>query len=483
MNFEQLQLAPELLRALALCGYTAPTPIQEQTIPALVGGRDVIGSAQTGTGKTAAFVLPALNRLALAAGGPASAGRRTPRAPRVLVLAPTRELAQQVAAQAIGYGQFLPFRTVCIYGGAPYPVQNRELSRGADILVATPGRLIDHLERGRIDLSELEMLVLDEADRMLDMGFVDDVERIVARTPRTRQTVLFSATFDTAIARLAGRLLRDPVRIEVAADKAPPISIDQRVHYTDDHAHKHRVLDHLLADTGMTQSIIFIATKRDAESLATRLRGQGHAVAALHGDMNQRERSHTLSEMRRGRVRTLVATDVAARGLDVAGISHVINFDLPRQAGDYVHRIGRTGRAGATGVAVSLAGHGERGQMRQIERYTGAPIAAHIIPGLEPRRRATANDRPSTGARPARHRYEDSRVPKARREANGNTLDAALPARYTDGFPQSPSGWQGRGAEPRGHGARRSYDGERRDGQADARKSPWHDNKKFGRSR
>jgi len=391
-------------------------------------------------------VLPALNRLALAAGGTPSTGRHTPRAPRVLVLAPTRELAQQVAAQAIQYGQFLPFRTVCIYGGAPYPVQNRELSRGADILVATPGRLIDHLERGRIDLSELEMLVLDEADRMLDMGFIDDVERIAARTPKTRQTVLFSATFDTAIARLAGRLLRDPVRIEVAADKAPPISIDQRVHYTDDHAHKHRVLDHLLADTGMTQSIIFIATKRDAESLATRLRGQGHAVAALHGDMNQRERSHTLSEMRRGRVRTLVATDVAARGLDVAGISHVINFDLPRQAGDYVHRIGRTGRAGATGVAVSLAGHGERGQMRQIERYTGATIAAHIIPGLEPRRRAST-ERPSTTARPVRHRYEDARSQGAR-----------------GGY----AGYAGNG-------------GDRRDGQVDVHKSPWHERKKYSR--
>ncbi len=447
MSFEQLQLAPELLRALATCGYAAPTPIQEQTIPALIGGRDVIGSAQTGTGKTAAFVLPALHRLALAAGSAPSTGRHTPRAPRVLVLAPTRELAQQVAAQAIQYGQFLPFRTVCIYGGAPYPVQNRELSRGADILVATPGRLIDHLERGRIDLSALEMLVLDEADRMLDMGFIDDVERIAARTPKTRQTVLFSATFDTAIARLAGRLLRDPVRIEVAADKAPPISIDQRVHYTDDHAHKHRVLDHLLADTDMTQSIIFIATKRDAESLATRLRGQGHAVAALHGDMNQRERTHTLSEMRRGRVRTLVATDVAARGLDVAGISHVINFDLPRQAGDYVHRIGRTGRAGATGVAVSLAGHGERGQMRQIERYTGATIAAHIIPGLEPRRRAST-ERPSSAARPARHRYEDARTQGARSGAYAGNA---------------------------------AYGGERREGQVDARKSPWHERKKYSR--
>jgi superfamily II DNA/RNA helicase len=291
-----------------------------------------------------------------------------------------------------------------IYGGAGMQPQIDALRRGVDVLVATPGRLIDHLERGRIDLSQLEMLVLDEADRMLDMGFIDDVERIAACSPKTRQTVLFSATFEPAIARLAAKLLRDPVRIEVELDKAPPISIDQRVHFTDDHAHKHRILDHLLTDIEMTQSIVFIATKRDAESLATRLRGEGHAAAALHGDMNQRERTRTLSDMRRGSVRTLVATDVAARGIDVAGVSHVINFDLPRQAGDYVHRIGRTGRAGASGVAVSLAAHTERAQLRQIERYTGSAIAAHVIPGLEPRRRPGSGDRAQPRARPEHHR-------------------------------------------------------------------------------
>ncbi len=399
LNFASLQLAPALMRALAACGYTAPTPVQQQTIPALLAGRDVIGSARTGTGKTAAFVLPALQRLAATAAVVRSSGHHAVSRPRILVLAPTRELAQQVATQAVQYGQYLRVRVVCIYGGAPYPVQNRELARGVDLLVATPGRLIDHLERGRIDLSQLEMLVLDEADRMLDMGFIEDVERIAARTPKTRQTVLFSATFETAIARLAARLLRDPVRIEIEGDKRPPAAIDQRVHFTDDHAHKHRILDHLLADIEMTQSIVFIATKRDAESLAIRLRGEGHAAAALHGDMDQRERTRTLSDMRRGSVRTLVATDVAARGLDVAGISHVINFDLPRQAGDYVHRIGRTGRAGASGVAVSLAAHSERAQVRQIERYTGAAITMHEIPGLEPRRRMSA-----MASRPAQRR-------------------------------------------------------------------------------
>ena len=385
MTFEELKLAPALLQALAECGYTAPTPIQAQTIPLLLAGRDVIGSAQTGTGKTAAFVLPALQRLATSAPKPGVA-RHGIASPRVLVLAPTRELAQQVAQQAAVYGGHLRVKTVCIYGGAPYPIQNRDLARGADILVATPGRLIDHIERGRIDVSRLEVLVLDEADRMLDMGFVDDVERICALTPKTRQTVLFSATLDGAIGRLSARLTRDPARIEVKGERASPTAIEQRVHFADDHSHKHRLLDHLLADTAMTQSIVFIATKRDAESLAQRLAGEGHAAAALHGDMNQRERTRTLQEMRRGRVRTLVATDVAARGIDVAGISHVINFDLPRQAEDYVHRIGRTGRAGATGIAVSLANHGDRGALRQIERFTGSSIQAHVIPGLEPRR-------------------------------------------------------------------------------------------------
>jgi len=386
MTFEQLALAPQLLQALQACGYTEPTPIQAQAIPVLLAGRDLIGSAQTGTGKTAAFVLPALQRLA-ASGTRAGAGRNGVARPRILVLAPTRELAQQVAEQAVRYGSGLRVNTVCIYGGAPYPPQNRDLARGADIIVATPGRLIDHLERGRIDVSALEMLVLDEADRMLDMGFVDDVERIAQLTPKTRQTVLFSATFDGAIARLSARLMRDAVRLEVKGTDAAPLAIEQRVHFADDHSHKHRILDHLLSDIAITQSIVFIATKRDAESLAHRLKGEGHAAAALHGDMDQRERTRTLQDMRRGRVRTLVATDVAARGIDVAGISHVINFDLPRQAGDYVHRIGRTGRAGAAGIAVSLANHAERGALRQIERFTGAAIAAHVIPGLEPRRR------------------------------------------------------------------------------------------------
>ncbi len=444
MQFEQLDLAPPLLQALTACGYSEPTPIQQQTIPALLAGRDLIGSAQTGTGKTAAFVLPALQRLATKVQAPRTA-RRGVGTPRVLVLAPTRELAQQVADQVVRYGQFLRTKTVCIYGGAPYPVQNRQLERGVDVLVATPGRLIDHLDRGRIDLSGIEMLIIDEADRMLDMGFIEDVERIAALTPKTRQTVLFSATFDGAIARLTSRLLRDPIRVDVKALEAAPLAIEQRVHFADDHAHKHRLLDHLLADTEMGQSIVFIATKRDAEALATRLQGQGHAAAALHGDMNQRERTRTLQDMRRGGVRTLVATDVAARGLDVAGISHVINFDLPRQAEDYVHRIGRTGRAGASGVAVSLANHSDRGALRQIERFTGSAIPTHVIPGLEPRARpkfVAEARRPARGApdpRARRHAPGDHRAPEGARSARRVTPANEAPIDFPAGRPR-PAG-------------------------------------------
>jgi len=421
MRFEELNLAPQILQALNQCGYDKPTPIQAQTIPALLEGLDVIGSAQTGTGKTAAFVLPALHRIAAQPNAPIGKHRMSS-VPRVLVLAPTRELAQQVAEQAVRYCQGLRVRTVCLYGGAPYPVQNRALQRGVDLLVATPGRLIDHVERGRVDLSQLQVLVLDEADRMLDMGFIDDVERVCALTPATRQTVLFSATFDGAMGRLAAKLTRDPVRVAIEGEKSSPLAIEQRVHFADDRSHKYRLLGHLLADTAMGQSIVFIATKRDAEALAVKLQGEGHAAAALHGDMNQYERNRTLASMRRGGVRTLVATDVAARGLDVPGISHVINFDLPRQAEDYVHRIGRTGRAGASGVAVSFANHAERATLRTIERFTGATIAAHTIPGLEPRARSSS---------PVDARRSGAGKPSGSPSARGRSY--AAPSAYRDG--------------------------------------------------
>jgi len=267
----------------------------------------------------------------------------------------------------------------------PYPKQRRLLESPLDILVATPGRLIDFIEQGKVDFSRLELLVLDEADRMLDMGFIRPVERIAGATPATRQTLLFSATLDGGIAKLAQRLLKNPRLIEVAAPQARHDHIEQRLHHVDDGSHKHRLLDHLLRRDDVDQAIVFTATKRGADRLAGRLHDDGHAVAALHGNMNQSKRNRTLDGLRRGDVRVLVATDVAARGIDVASITHVINYDLPKAAEDYVHRIGRTGRAGASGTAISFAAPDDARQVQQIERYTGRPIERHVVAGLEPK--------------------------------------------------------------------------------------------------
>jgi superfamily II DNA/RNA helicase len=398
VSFENLNLHPLILKAINDAGYTSPTPIQEQAIPALLAGHDLMASAQTGTGKTAAFMLPALHRLAEPAKIPG-------RGPRVLVLTPTRELALQVSEAAEKYGKHLPrVKVISILGGMPYPLQNKLLSQPVDILVATPGRLIDHIQRGRIQFSRLEMLVLDEADRMLDMGFIDDVETIASATPATRQTLLFSATLDGAIDKVAARLLKAPKRIQVATQQAKLDNIEQRLHYVDDMSHKNRLLDHLLRDIGMKQAIVFTATKRDADTLADNLSAQGHEAAALHGDMNQRDRTRTLTKLRHGGLRVLVATDVAARGIDVAGITHVINFDLPKFAEDYVHRIGRTGRAGAAGIAVSFASVKDSISLKKIERFTGQRIDSHVVPGLEPRikpRPGAASGATSTASRGA----------------------------------------------------------------------------------
>ena len=379
MSFETLALSEPILKAIAACGYTEPTPIQAQSIPLAIAGKDLIGSAQTGTGKTASFVLPALERLL-------TPSTLKGKGPRILVLTPTRELANQVTDAVRTYGKFMRVRCGAILGGMPYREQMALLSQPVDIIVATPGRLIDHLDRRSINLSRLELLVLDEADRMLDMGFSEDVDRIAAAAPDERQTLLFTATMDDAMAKLAKRLLKDPVRIAVEATAVQELQIEQRLHVTDDMRHKNRILQHLINDSSMTKAIIFSATKRDADMLASELYAQGHAAAALHGDMSQGARNKTIVNMRRGKVRLLVATDVAARGLDVTGISHVINFDLPKFAEDYVHRIGRTGRAGASGIAISFCSGNEVAYLDRIERFTGKTLPQHIIEGFEPTR-------------------------------------------------------------------------------------------------
>ncbi|WP_199033277.1 MULTISPECIES: DEAD/DEAH box helicase [Ralstonia] len=404
--FAELGLDERIVRALGEVNYTTPTPVQAQAIPACLSGRDLLVTSQTGSGKTAAFMLPAIQRISEQPepqrprmDGPPQRmkGRRprpAPAKPSLLVLTPTRELALQVTTAASQYGRHMR-RIVCasILGGMPYPKQLDMLARMPDIIIATPGRLLDHIDSGRIDLSALDMLVFDEADRMLDMGFADDIEAIVGATPATRQMLMFSATMDRRIEQLAERMMRDPQRIEIAAAKLDQSNIEERLHFTDDVSHKQQLLDHLLRDASLKQAIVFTATKRDADSLAERLTETGFAAGALHGDMHQGARNRTLTALRRGHLRILVATDVAARGIDVPDITHVVNFDLPKQAEDYVHRIGRTGRAGRSGIAINLVNHNDTFQWRRIERFVDRRIDASVVEGLEPKR----SPKPRTG--------------------------------------------------------------------------------------
>lgn len=388
MSFQDLNLHPDILKALKDAGYSQPTPIQSQAIPEILKKLDLRASAQTGTGKTAAFILPALNLLTVPSTLPG-------KGPRVLILVPTRELAMQVAVEAAKFGKHCSrVKTVCIYGGAPYPPQNRDLSRPHEILVATPGRLIDHMERGRIDFSRVEMLILDEADRMLDMGFIQPVEQISAALPKSRQTLMFSATLGGNILKLSNRLLSNPVEVRVTPERVNHENIEQRLHRVDNLEHKYRLLDHLLNDPTLTQAIVFTATKRQADQLVDKLARLGRNAKALHGGMNQRQRTRTIKEMRQEEFDILVATDVAARGIDIQTISHVFNFDLPRNTEDYVHRIGRTGRAGATGIALSFAASRDMSIVKQIEKFTGQRMNFQQIPGMEPKKQEeTSQDR------------------------------------------------------------------------------------------
>ena len=378
LSFENLKLDPRLLKAITACHYKEPTDIQRQAIPVILEGRDLMASAQTGTGKTAAFVLPALQKLLTPS---AIKGR----GPRVLVLTPTRELALQVTDNIKKFSRECRFVSGSVVGGMGYGPQINLLSRPLDLLVATPGRLMDHMEAGRVDFSRVEMLVLDEADRMLDMGFVDAVKTITHATPNTRQTLLFSATLEGQVLKIAQQLLKHPERIALAANQDRHASITQQIHVADDVAHKHALLAHLLDNDALYQAVVFTATKRGADRLAKKLAEQGQSAAALHGDMNQGQRKRTIERMKRGEHRVLVATDVAARGLDISGVSHVINFELPRVPEDYIHRIGRTGRGGATGTAISLVGPDDRGNLRGIERLIGRRLDTQTIPGLEPK--------------------------------------------------------------------------------------------------
>ena len=380
MSFEDLGLAPFLLRALAEQGYETPTPIQQQAIPLVLEGHDLLAGAQTGTGKTAAFGLPLLQHLATSA----QEVRSGPRRPRALILTPTRELATQVHDSLRGYSKYLRIPSTCIYGGVGMGNQLDILRRGVDLLVACPGRLIDHLERRSIDLSGIEVLVLDEADRMLDMGFLPSIKRILAKLPKqNRQTLLFSATFADPIKQLALEFMRNPREVMVTPRNTVAETIAHRVHPVDA-GRKRELLLHLLSADSREQTLVFAKTKHGSDKLATFLDKSGIKTAAIHGNKSQSQRLRALGDFKAGRVTVLVATDIAARGIDINELPKVINYDLPMVAEDYVHRIGRTGRNGASGQAVSLVAQEDAKYLRQIVRLLNRDMDIRDVAGFEP---------------------------------------------------------------------------------------------------
>ena len=380
MSFEDLGLAPFLLRALAEQGYENPTPIQQQAIPLVLEGHDLLAGAQTGTGKTAAFGLPLLQHLATSA----QEVRNGPRRPRALILTPTRELATQVHDSLRGYSKYLRIPSTCIYGGVGMGNQLDILRRGVDLLVACPGRLIDHLERRSIDLSGIEVLVLDEADRMLDMGFLPSIKRILAKLPKqNRQTLLFSATFPESIKQLAMEFMRHPREVQVTPQNTVAETIAHRVHPVDA-GRKRELLLHLLGQDTRVQTLVFAKTKHGSDKLTTFLEKSGIQAAAIHGNKSQGQRLRALGDFKAGKVKVLVATDIAARGIDIDQLPRVINFDLPMVAEDYVHRIGRTGRNGSTGEALSLVSQEDAKYLRQIVRLLDRDMEIRDLPGFEP---------------------------------------------------------------------------------------------------
>ena len=381
MSFAPLGLAPEFLRAVADQGYTEPTPVQAAAIPLVLAGRDLMAGAQTGTGKTAAFVLPMLQRLGVPNADPRS-GRRPIRA---LVLAPTRELALQVEESVRVYGRHWGVRSTAVYGGVGFAPQVAALRRSPDVVVATPGRLLDHVGQRTIDLSGVEILVLDEADRMLDMGFIRDIRRVLEVLPARRQNLLFSATFSDDIRSLASGFLHDPASVQVTPRNSATPLVRQVVHPVD-RERKRELLSHLIRTGAIDQALVFTRTKHGANRLAQQLERDGIAAVAIHGNKSQGQRVRALADFKGGRTPILVATEIAARGLDIDGLPHVVNFELPMVPEDYVHRIGRTGRAGAPGHAVSLVCVDEHKLLREIERVLGAPIPSEAIAGFEPDR-------------------------------------------------------------------------------------------------
>src|SRR6186997_2917286 len=377
MSFDSLGLKPELLRAVADKGYTVPTPIQQQAIPAVLAGGDVLAGAQTGTGKTAGFTLPLLQKL----------GARGGRNPRALVLTPTRELAAQVAQSVVDYGKYGDLRTLVVFGGVSEKPQIDKARHGCDILVATPGRLLDLCEQRAVSLAEVQVFILDEADRMLDMGFIRDIKRILKMLPQQRQNLMFSATYSDDIRQLAGGFLRKPTFLQVTPSNATADKVEQSA-YRVPKDHKRHLLAHLITEGNWHQVLVFTRTKHGANRLTQQLERSGINAMAIHGNKSQNARIKALQDFKENRITALVATEVAARGLDIKELPHVVNYELPNVPEDYVHRIGRTGRAGATGIAVSLVAQDETGLLKDIERLLGKRVTQLPVPQFsEPQRR------------------------------------------------------------------------------------------------
>jgi len=375
MSFSSLALDKSLTDAVKALGYESPTPIQQQAIPAILAGKDIMAGAQTGTGKTAAFALPILQQLMK------YANRLDPI--RALVLTPTRELAQQVYKSILGYAENTQLNVAVVYGGVSINTQISAIHKGADILIATPGRLLDHMTKGNVNLSQLQILVFDEADRMLDMGFKDEIDQILHRLPTKRQTLLFSATFDDAIFKMSKVLLNDPVLIEVSERNTPAAQVEQRV-YTVDSDRKRELTSFLIGSKNWHQVLIFTRTKKMADDLAKEMCKDGIVTQSLHGDKSQGARERVLAEFKQGNTRALVATDVAARGIDIIDLKYVINYELPYVAEDYIHRIGRTGRAGNTGLAISLMSPSEEWLLEAVEKVLDSVLLQQWLPGYEP---------------------------------------------------------------------------------------------------
>ena len=456
MRFDELGLAPEILRAITEEGYTNPTPIQAQAIPIVLSGKDLMGGAQTGTGKTAAFTLPLLQRI-LPFASPSPSPARHP--VRILMLAPTRELAIQVHESVKTYSKYVPIRSLCAYGGVDIKPQIEEIRAGIEVLVATPGRLLDLVEQKCLIIGSVQALVLDEADRMLDMGFIHDIRRVLKLLPQKRQNLLFSATFADEIRELATGLLNDPLSIEVAPRNSTAERIEQLVHPVDK-ANKPALLAHLVAKNNWEQVLVFTRTKHIANRLAERLEREGIQAAAIHGNKSQGARTKALAGFKSGEVRVLVATDIAARGLDIDKLPQVVNFELPNVAEDYVHRIGRTGRAGSAGHAISLVSADEGKLLRGIERLIKQELPREVIAGFEPDAQTMRAIEQGTGQPVRKGQEQDGRPPRQNAGRPGQARRPGQPAsgnrRPGNGGGQPAANGANRGGKPSTEGGRRA---------------------------